>query len=468
MRIRQILLNFLNNAVKFTNKGGVIVRISLKNDASPEHANDTHTTVKFEITDTGIGIPDDRLNLLFKPFSQVDASTSRKYGGTGLGLRISKQLAELMGGEVGVQSEEGKGSTFWFTALLKKRLEPEVIGSKDGLMSSSEASKTNGKMPFSSLKILVAEDNIPNQKVALAILKTFGLAADIANNGREAVEALRTKDYHLVLMDMQMPEMDGIEATQIIRNPDSGVVNPQIPIIAMTANTAKEDHQKCLDAGMNDFISKPVEPDQLVLVIRKQVAVQKPEVREKMTSKVKYEKPDSIKKVFDHQGFLSRIDGNEELLKELISTLPAFLFEEISKLKNALDRKDAGDIRLHAHTIKGMCGSFSAERLRDVAYRIEEAAKEGLTDIAASMMERIGQEAMALKSVLSEMFPEIFNTNITDELEISSNYSPENEIIFPPDAELKTLYELAMFGKVSKIKKFTEQLRVRKKITCAK
>lgn len=453
MRIRQILLNFLNNAVKFTHKGGIAVRVS------SEHETDTHTTVKFEITDTGIGIPDYRLNLLFKPFSQVDASTSRKYGGTGLGLRISKQLAELMGGEVGVQSEEGKGSTFWFTALLKNCTEADVMDAEDDSESSSNVSGTNGKIPFSSLNILVAEDNIPNQKVALAILKTFGLAADVANNGREAVEALRLKDYHLVLMDMQMPEMDGVEATRIIRNPDSGVVNPHIPVIAMTANTTKEDHQKCIDAGMNDFISKPVQPDQLVSVIRKQVDVQKPDVRQKMTSKVKYEDSGSIKKVFDRQDFLSRINWNEEILKALISTLPAFLFEEISKLKSALDRKNAGDIRLHAHTIKGTCGSFSAERLCDTAYRIEEAAKEGLTDIAASMMEKLEQEAMALKLVLSEMFPEIFNTNSTDKLEILSDHSPEIEIIFPPDAELKILYELAMFGRILQIENFTAQLK---------
>ncbi|MBF0204092.1 MAG: response regulator, partial [Desulfamplus sp.] len=457
MRIRQILLNFLNNAVKFTHKGGIIVRISLKNDASPEHANDTHTTVKFEITDTGIGIPDDRLNLLFKSFSQVDASTSRRYGGTGLGLKISKQLAELMGGEVGVESEEGKGSTFWFTALLKQCTEPDVMDSEDDSVSSSNVSGTNDKIPFSSLNILVAEDNIPNQKVALAILKTFGLAADIANNGKEAVEALRLKDYHLVLMDMQMPEMDGIEATRIIRNHDSGVVNPQIPIIAMTANTTKEDQQKCLDAGMNDFISKPVETDQLVEAIRKQVDVRSPEAIGKMVSKVKDEASDVIKKVFNREAFLNRIGGSEELLKKIIPTLRESLFEEISKLKSASDRKDAGNMRLHAHTIKGTCANFSAERLSDIAFRIEESTKEGLIDTAASLIENVEQEAMELKSVLSEMFPDIFKT--IDEPEISSNYPPENEIIFPPDAELKTLYELAMFGKVLQIEKFITQLK---------
>ncbi|MBF0259835.1 MAG: response regulator, partial [Desulfamplus sp.] len=271
------------------------------------------------------------------------------------------------------------------------------------------------------------------------------------------VDALCTKDYHLVLMDMQMPEMDGIEATQIIRNPDSGLLNPQIPIIAMTANTTKEDHQKCLDAGMNDFISKPVEPDQLVVAIRRQVDVSIPEVIEKIISKVKDEASDVIKKVFDREDFLNRIGGNEALLKKFIPTFPDILFEEISKLKSASDRKDAGDIRLHAHTIKGTCANFSAERLSDIAFRIEESEKEGLIDTAASLIDKMEQEAMELKSVLSEMFPDIFKT--TDEPEILSGELPAPEMIFPPDAELKTLYELATFGRVLQIEKFTTQLK---------
>jgi CheY-like chemotaxis protein len=258
-------------------------------------------------------------------------------------------------------------------------------------------------------------------------------------------------------MDMQMPEMDGVEATRIIRNPDSGVLNPHIPIIAMTANTTKEDHQKCLDAGMNDFISKPINPDQLVSVIRKQVDVQKPDVRQKMTSKVKYEESDSIKKVFDRQEFLNRIDGNEEILKQLVAIIPKSLFEEIGKLKSALDRKDAGDIKLHTHTIKGMGANFSANRLRDIAYQIECAGKDGGIEIDSFLMEKLEQEAMELNSVLSEIFPEIIQ--VTDKTEMLSGQSPAIEIIFPPRAELITLYELAIVGRVIEIENFIAQLK---------
>ncbi|MBF0413199.1 MAG: response regulator, partial [Desulfamplus sp.] len=271
VRVLQILLNFLNNAVKFTHKGGITVRVSSENQSA------THSVVKFEIADSGIGIPEYGKIFLFQPFAQADISTSRKYGGTGLGLAISKQLAELMGGEVGVESEQGVGSTFWFTAVLEVKKERRNEERKERKLQN------NILLSLASLNLLLAEDDILNQKVALAILKKSGISADIANNGREAVEALCKKHYDLVLMDMQMPEMDGIEAIQIIRNPDSGTLNPQIPIVAMTANATKEDRQQCFDAGMNDFIIKPIYPDELLSVIRKHTTIQESEVHDNIS-----------------------------------------------------------------------------------------------------------------------------------------------------------------------------------------
>ncbi|MBF0203651.1 MAG: PAS domain S-box protein, partial [Desulfamplus sp.] len=247
LRIRQILLNFLNNAVKFTHKGDIAVRVSSENES------DTHIALKFEISDTGIGIPEERMHLLFQPFSQTETSISRRYGGTGLGLVISKQLVELMGGQIEVESEAGVGSTFRFTALLEKRAKIKSnrteegtnasIATLNGIKASTEGwiKASMATLPMASLNILLAEDNDANQKVAMAILKKFGISADIVNNGIEAVEALRKKRYNLVFMDMQMPEMDGIEATTIIRNPSSGALDPQVPIVAMTANASKED-----------------------------------------------------------------------------------------------------------------------------------------------------------------------------------------------------------------------------------
>ncbi len=262
-RLRQILVNLGSNAVKFTKKGEIVVRADLESE------DERKVTIRFSVRDTGIGIPANRQDILFSPFSQVDGSTTRKYGGTGLGLAISRQLAELMGGMIGVESEEGIGSTFWFTAVFEKQsLRP---GSTEGLaeIEGEGAIDHIAKRPAISrslkrkIRILVAEDNPVNQKVAQALLRKMGLQADVVANGLEAVNALQTTPYDLVLMDCQMPEMDGYEATRIIRRQGSKALNPGIPIIAMTALAMQGDREKCIQAGMNDFIAKPVKRREL-------------------------------------------------------------------------------------------------------------------------------------------------------------------------------------------------------------
>ncbi|OQX22543.1 MAG: hypothetical protein BWK80_30195 [Desulfobacteraceae bacterium IS3] len=281
VRLRQILLNFLNNAVKFTHKGEIGIRVrgagfGVRGEASPLTSHPVPLT--FEVTDTGIGIPEKHKDRLFKAFSQADSSTARRYGGTGLGLAISRQIAELMGGTVDVESYEGVGSTFRFTAEFQKGSASQVRGQRSevrGQRSEVRGSETEFLTSHFSLlttcRLLLAEDNIPNQKVALAVLNNFGFSADIADNGTEAVEALRKTDYDLVLMDVQMPEVDGLEATRIIRNPASGVLNPNTPIAAMTANASEQDREKCFEAGMNDYISKPIDPEELLSVIVRQL-----------------------------------------------------------------------------------------------------------------------------------------------------------------------------------------------------
>lgn len=252
-RLRQILTNLVGNAIKFTSKGSVSVYVEL--------FKHTHNRIglKFRVQDTGIGIPADKIDKLFQKFTQVDSSTARKFGGTGLGLAISKELAELMGGKAGIESELGQGSTFWFSAYFKH-------ADRQG---SDENSTVAVEIPLNlSAKILLAEDNIVNQKVAQGMLKKLGLGVDVVANGLEAVHASQLIDYDLIFMDMQMPEMDGVEATRRIRALELET-GKKVPIVAMTANAMKKDQDTCLEAGMNDFVSKPILKEPLRKILEK-------------------------------------------------------------------------------------------------------------------------------------------------------------------------------------------------------
>jgi PAS domain S-box-containing protein len=273
IRLRQILINLGSNAVKFTEKGEIVIRAKLKRE------NEQNATIYFSVSDTGIGIPANLQEILFSPFTQVDGSTTRKYGGTGLGLAISKQLAKLMGGMIGVESEEGKGATFWFTAVFGKQ--SASIGSAGSLAEIGEKAAIDqievvpgcSQSLEHSICILVAEDNPVNQKVAQAMLRKMGIKSDVVTNGLEAVHALCSIPYDLVLMDCQMPEMDGYEATSVIRRQGSKALNPCIPIIAMTALAMQGDREKCIQAGMSDFIAKPVLRRELEKMLNKWLAI---------------------------------------------------------------------------------------------------------------------------------------------------------------------------------------------------
>lgn len=251
-RIRQILVNIIGNALKFTNRGSVKLTVT---HADTEAEN--QCIVKFIIEDTGIGIPQDKINFLFQPFSQVDVSTTRKYGGTGLGLVISRKLAEKMNGDITVKSQEGIGSTFEVSLQLRKVTSAITTNSIDNFISLHHQS--------SGVKILLAEDSKINQKVALLSLKKLGYQGEVAQNGREVIEAVKTQHYDLIFMDMQMPEVDGIQATKWIRA--NSFQQPYI--IAMTANAMECDRTLCLQSGMNDYLSKPFTLDNLASVIQK-------------------------------------------------------------------------------------------------------------------------------------------------------------------------------------------------------
>ena len=266
-RLRQVLGNLVGNGVKFTDRGRVWVWVGVKEESLDK------VVVWFEVRDTGVGIPAGRLGDLFQPFMQVDGSLTRRHGGTGLGLSIARQLVELMGGRIGVESREGSGSVFWFTVPFGKVVEGEVVWSGEGgIRGGKGVLGGDGGGKVRRGRILVVEDNAVNQRVAVLMLEKLGYRADGVANGREAVRAVGMVPYDLVLMDCQMPEMDGYEAAREIRRKEGEMGGRQIPIIALTAHALEGDRERCLEAGMNDYLSKPLHPQELAKMIQKWMA----------------------------------------------------------------------------------------------------------------------------------------------------------------------------------------------------
>jgi signal transduction histidine kinase/ActR/RegA family two-component response regulator len=293
VRVRQVLLNLASNAVKFTERGTVRIEVSRLDGAQ----------LKISVTDSGIGIAAEQLDRLFRRFTQADSSTTRRYGGTGLGLAISKTLVELMGGTIGAQSHQGTGSTFWITlpliagqqtqtdteaaespgvpTLVAVAAEPVAAAQALAAAPAPAAPPALGAPPTLSVaptlsaaplgagRVLLVEDNFVNERVAVYMLTKLGHQVDVARHGREAIDMLGKSGYDLVLMDCQMPEMDGFEATRVIRDPSSGVLDHKIPVIAMTANAFPEDRARAFACGMNDFLSKPVERSVLAAMLDK-------------------------------------------------------------------------------------------------------------------------------------------------------------------------------------------------------
>ncbi len=510
-RLRQILVNLAGNAIKFTKEGEVVVRVDLLEE------DEGSVRLSCAVTDTGIGIPVDRVSLLFQPFTQADESTTRKFGGTGLGLAISKQLAELMGGEIGVESTIGEGSRFWFTVKLEKqpavenstqdslselrdlrvlvaddspssrerlrmsleswgcrieevesgaaalrRLSEAVVdgdpfqialvdllmpgpnGSKlgdalkemallggtriiamtplgqrestaahqNGFMASiskpvrqaqllkslgGSISQSDGAMdesdpPMARLsqpsagsinraRLLLAEDQFTNQQVAQAILSKLGYEADVVSNGLEALRALERKDYDLVFMDCQMPEMDGYRATRVIRNPKSRVRSHEIPVIALTANASSDDREKCIRAGMSDYLAKPIRHKAVLEMLDRwlpktlrenQTA---PASEGEATPTVAYGEADPD--VFSEADLLDRLMGDSELASTIIEGFLEDMTIQIESLNRSVEAENCSEAQRLAHTIKGAAANIGAPLFKKAAQEMERAAEAG-------------------------------------------------------------------------------------------
>jgi signal transduction histidine kinase/ActR/RegA family two-component response regulator len=274
-RLRQILTNLIDNGIKFTQQGEVVVRVSTDSSTPIHqpllgHRGYQHISLRFSVKDTGIGIPAEKTPLLFQKFSQVDSSATRVFGGTGLGLAICKQLTGLMGGEIGVHSEEGRGSEFWFSIPLPISMSATAA---PGNTPTENAAPMAGFFTDRDLHVLLVEDNAINQQVATALLKKFGLKITLAKNGEEALSYCQEKTFDLVLMDLQMPVMDGFQTTHRLREKErtqtlpDGEERPHVPIIALTAHALKKDRDACAQCGMDDYVVKPINPSELLAVL---------------------------------------------------------------------------------------------------------------------------------------------------------------------------------------------------------
>jgi signal transduction histidine kinase/FixJ family two-component response regulator/HPt (histidine-containing phosphotransfer) domain-containing protein len=399
-RLRQIIVNLGGNAVKFTRRGSVRICVFL------EARHGDRVTVRFDVIDTGIGIPRDKLSLLFQPFSQVDGSTKRKYGGTGLGLAICKQLAEMMGGRIGVESVEDRGSRFWFEAVFEERAKGSTVarrppvrgkqlvdcvvrgGHLDGCESGEggAAAKLRQLAAASgrSLRVLVADDNPINQEVALTILEKHGIGSDAVTNGLEALKALEERPYDLVLMDMQMPEMDGLEATRTIRKQGSRACNPRVPIIALTANVLESDRAECRAAGMDDFLGKPIRPLELLEKIARWVTVAESDEPENADLRSFPRLPISPSPaaadpgtVIDFGELCSRILDDRAAALELLGQASDRLSQDVGEVSRCVVALDLKELARLGHKLRGTAGNLSARPLSAACDRLEKAAKAG-------------------------------------------------------------------------------------------
>lgn len=377
-RLSQLLLNYLDNAVKFTDRGEVTLRARIL-----EENAENELLIRFDVLDTGVGIEPDKCARIFSAFEQADNSITRRYGGTGLGLAINRRLASLMGGDTGVESTPGKGSNFWFTAHLRRGTEQsreETLDAEQILLHK-----------YHGARILVVEDNPINQDVIRELLEGVGLAVDLANDGNNAVEKVHQHTYDLILMDVQMPVMNGLVATSTIRALPEG---NQVPILAMSANVFSEDRQQCLSAGMDDFVGKPVIPEalftSLVRWLRK--SVKSDDVQAKFFPESNagpdssLSSPSILPPVLTNLGGLDTVlglktqRGRVDHYLRLLRNFARYHQDDMTRLEQSLVRGDRKNAQHLAHTLKGVAANLGANVLRARVQQLEDALRRGAAE----------------------------------------------------------------------------------------
>lgn len=380
-RLRQVIVNLVGNALKFTDEGGVSVRVGVESNDGPT------CVLRCTVTDSGIGIPPEKHRLIFESFAQADGSTTRKYGGTGLGLSICQRLVQLMGGSIRVESSVGEGSRFTFT-IRTSRPQKET--------STTEVAAREMTVPLRPLKVLLAEDNAVNQAVARRILEKRGHRVSIAPNGAWAVQLSETESFDVILMDVQMPEMDGLEATRRIRKREAANGLPRIPIIAVTAHAMKSDRETCLAAGMDGYITKPI---QAALLLKELAGIDGGHAAAQTHSN----DPSKDSHMINRSELMERVGDDQALLDELASLFLADSPALMKQIREAIDQGNAADLATAAHTLKGSVANFCAPPVSEAARQLEMAGRRGELSNANTLYHALEQQLTRFDSALREV-----------------------------------------------------------------
>jgi signal transduction histidine kinase/CheY-like chemotaxis protein/HPt (histidine-containing phosphotransfer) domain-containing protein len=385
-RLGQVLVNLLANAVKFTARGEVVAGVALRSQAGER------AVLRFSVSDTGIGIPAEKHQAIFEAFGQADASTTRTSGGTGLGLTISSRLIGILGGRLHLTSEPGKGSTFFFD--LPVGVQPASAAALPAAPAASPA----GQAP---LRVLLVEDNPVNQRLATTLLEKRGHAVVLARNGREALARFQAEKFDVVLMDVQMPEMDGLQATAAIRDLESRS-GSRTPIVGVTAHAMKGDRERCLAAGMDGYVAKPIRPELLFQAIDAHV-------RGRATSDDMPPEP-APGGVLDRQDLLSLVGGDGAVVRELAQLFLEDGSQRLADIEKALEAGDHAALRTAAHTLKGSAGSICGRRTADAARHLEQLAEAkdffGARHAFAALSREVAQLQQALKALAGAPLPD--------------------------------------------------------------